>query len=136
MYEAILHRAPKVKKVMFYFFSGGSGQEKFNRHVRADMASIILKRGRRKSAGNSVHSTTHPVGLTALSDCASTPKGILNHFVMTRYVVIQVVCAIYMLTAGRFIRRPAHPKCFHGTQTFSRGLAESGQAVVHEQSSC
>ncbi|KAJ7217277.1 hypothetical protein GGX14DRAFT_602803 [Mycena pura] len=56
MSEAILHRAPKVKKVMFYFFS----------------------------------------------------SGIFNHFVMTRYVVTHVVCAIYMLTAGRFVKTFAH----------------------------
>lgn len=63
-----------------------------------------LKRGRRKSAGNSAHSTTHPVRLTALSDCASTTKEIFNHVVMTRCVVTHIVCAIYILTAERLVR--------------------------------
>ncbi|KAF8176888.1 hypothetical protein K438DRAFT_1846319, partial [Mycena galopus ATCC 62051] len=55
MYEAILHRAPKVKKVIFYFF--------------LPMPSGPVSQG---------------WALNVCSDCVSKARGIFNYFVMTK----------------------------------------------------
>ncbi|KAJ6577872.1 hypothetical protein B0H19DRAFT_1370935 [Mycena capillaripes] len=124
MYEAILHRAPKVKKVTFYFFfpKGMPGA------VSQAWASEIC------------------------SDCASKTKGIFNHFVMTRTFESFVhneaelfVQPDLFIAAGSTSIAQHDPAQWRRTivllvarripsvfTTFSRGLAESGQAVMRE----
>ncbi|KAF7334488.1 MYND-type domain-containing protein [Mycena venus] len=124
VYEAILHRAPKVKKLVFYFFlpKGVPGE------ISQAWASEIC------------------------GDCASKTKGIFNHFVMTRTfesfvhneAELFVQPDLFIATSSTIIAEhdPAQwrrtiallvarriPSVF---TTFSRRLAESGQAVMRE----
>ncbi|KAJ6623331.1 hypothetical protein B0H10DRAFT_2010840 [Mycena sp. CBHHK59/15] len=124
IYEAILHRAPKVKKVKFYFF------------LPTPIPGAVSRAWASDTCG----------------DCSPTARGIFNHFVMTKTfesfvhneaelfiqpdlfiatsssIIAQHDPALWRRTIALLVARRI-PSVF---TTFTRGSAESGQAVMRE----